>query len=61
MENYSLKGINRFNYLFGETKAAYHEAYLKLGISDSVIKVLYVICDNGESCLLQKICRYSEN
>lgn len=30
MENYSLKEMKRFNYLFGETETAYHEAYLKL-------------------------------
>lgn len=59
MKHYSSNEIKRFNYLFGETEAVYHEASLKLGLSDSAMKVLYVLCDNGESCLLQTICRYS--
>ncbi len=49
--------LKRLNYLIGETDAVYHEISLKLGLSDSVSKILYVICDNGGSCLLQDICR----
>lgn len=51
--------MKRFNCLLGETEAAYHEAFLKLGLSDSAMNILYVICDQGESCLLQEICRRS--
>ena len=29
------KELKRYNYLFGETSAIYHEMYLKLGLSDS--------------------------
>lgn len=32
---------------------------LKLGLSDSAMKILYTICDNGNHCLLQDICRQS--
>lgn len=49
----------RFNYLFGETNAVYHEIAVKLGLSDSALQILYTICDDGGSCLLQKICRTS--
>ena len=57
MEYYSSKELKRFNYLLGEIDAAYHEMSLKLGISDSAMKILYAICDSGESCLLQEIVR----
>lgn len=53
------KELKRFNYLFGETEAAYHEMYLKLGLSDSAISILYAILENGGSCLLQHICHYT--
>lgn len=52
------KKLKRYNYLLGETEATYHEISLKLGLSDSAMRILYAICDNGESCLLQEICRY---
>lgn len=51
--------LNRFNYLFGETEAAYHEVSLKMGYPDSAMKILYAICDNGGSCPLRTIRRRS--
>ena len=59
MENHISHALKRYNYLFGETDAVYHEISLKLGLSDSAMKILYTICDNGTSCLLQDICKYS--
>ena len=59
MSELILKKLKRYNYLIGETEATYHEISLKLGLSDSVMKILYAICDNGKSCLLQEICRSS--
>lgn len=53
------KAIDRFNYLMGEIDAAYHEMSRRLGLSDSAMKILYAICDEGESCLLKEICRCS--
>lgn len=53
---FTRKALNRFNYLFGETKAVYHELSQKLGLSDSATKILYTLCDNGSSCLLQEVC-----
>ncbi|MDE5791895.1 MAG: MarR family transcriptional regulator [Oscillospiraceae bacterium] len=49
--------MKRFNHLTSEINAAYHEAALKLGISDSAMQILYTICNNGESCLISDICR----
>lgn len=59
MKETSRENLRRFNYLFGETEAAYHEAYHKLGYADSAMKILYAICDNGGSCLLQTVRRRS--
>ena len=59
MENHISPALKRYNYLSGETDAVYHEISLKLGLSDSAMKILYTICDNGTSCLLQDICKYS--
>ena len=59
MKTYGSKELKRFNYLFGEIDAAYHEASLQLGLSDSAMRILYTSCDNGGGCLLQTICRYS--
>lgn len=59
MQNRVSKELKRYNYLFGETGAAYHEMYLKLGLADSAIAILYSILESGDCCLLQHICRYT--
>ena len=59
MNPYSSREIRRFNYLIGETDAVYHELALKLGLSDSAMMILYTICDCGDCCPLQEICRLS--
>jgi len=59
MGAYSSKEMKRFNHLISEIDATYHELSLKLGLSDSVMTILYTICDNGESCPLQEICHRS--
>lgn len=51
--------IRRINYLASEMDALYHQASLKLGISDSVSIVLYTIYDVGEGCLLSDIYKRS--
>lgn len=51
--------IHRIDYLITETNALYHEAALKLGVSDSVMRVLYTIYDNGKSCLLSDVYKRS--
>lgn len=50
------KELQRFNYLSGETSALYHEASLKLGLSDSASMVLYVLCCEGK-CGISSVCR----
>lgn len=51
--------IQMFNHLWNGIDAAYHEAALKLGLSDSAMLILYTICNNGEDCMLSDITRLS--
>ena len=51
------KELRRFNYLMGEIDAAYHEAALNLGLSDSAMRILYVLCGCGSfRCSLREVC-----
>lgn len=45
----------QYTYLAGEINALYHEAAVKTGVSDSIQNILYVICENGTSCLQSEI------
>lgn len=49
--------MKRFNYLTSELNAAYHEAAVKLGLSDSAMQILYTVCSFGSSCLISDVCR----
>lgn len=51
--------IKRLNYLTSEIDSAYHEAALKLGLSDSSIMILYTLCEHGGECLLSDITHIS--
>ncbi len=51
--------MHRINYLNAELDALYHQASLKLGLTDSASIVLYTIYDNGEDCLLSDIYKQS--
>ena len=50
------ESLKHFNYLQSELDAVYHEASLKLGMSDSSMIILYTLCNEGGSCLLNDIC-----
>ncbi len=41
----------QYAYMVAETNSLYHEAAVKMGISDSVQSILYVLCDNDGQCL----------
>ena len=45
----------QYTYLAGEINALYHEAAVKMGISDSVQNILYVLCEKGGKCLQSEI------
>ena len=53
------KALRRFNYLIGETDAAYHEAALRLGLSDSALRILYALWQGDCRCSLREVCRRS--
>ena len=59
MEYHLSRIMKRYNHLLGEINAVYHEMSLRLGLSDSAMIILYTICDVGNSCPLQDICRRS--
>lgn len=54
-----LDKIHQINYLTSELDALYHQASLKIGLADSVMRVLYALHDNGQQCLLSEIYKQS--
>ena len=46
-----------YTHLAGEINALYHEAAVKMGVSDSVMNILYVICEKGDRCRQSEISR----
>lgn len=55
MEQHKSPEVHQINYLSSEMESLYHQASLKLGMSDSVSIVLYAIYDAGEDCMLRDI------
>lgn len=51
--------LRQVNCLFEETNVLYHEAALKLGLSDSAMLVLYTIYSSGEPCPLSRVYKES--
>ena len=47
----------RYNYLSSEISALYHEAAVKLGLSDSAMNILYAVCENEGRCPQSEVCR----
>lgn len=47
--------MHRINCQASDLDALYHQAALKLGMSDSVMFVLYLVYEKGGSCLLNTI------
>lgn len=41
--------------LSGKINSLYHEVAVAMGVSDSVLDILYVICGAGDSCLQSEI------
>lgn len=52
MEYYVNEQMKHLNLLTSELDKAYHEAALKLGLSDSVMLILYTLCWCEGECLL---------
>lgn len=53
------EGLIRFNHLISELGALYHEASVRLGLSDSAMNILYTLCVYGDRCQLSEITRLS--
>lgn len=51
------KALRRFNHLLNETQAAYRETAAALGLSDSVMRILYALWDSDGRCPLREVCR----
>ena len=52
------KALRRFNHLFNETTEAYHDASVRLGLSHSMMQILYTVYDYGDGrrCPLREVC-----
>lgn len=57
--SYSSEALKRFNYLLSETTTVYHDAAARLGLSYSVMQILYTVCSDGDGlrCPLSDVCR----
>lgn len=51
------RDLRRYNHLLQETDAVYHEMAQSWGLPDSVMGVLYTLCDAGGRCSLREVCR----
>lgn len=51
--------LKRLNLITSELDAVYHQATLKLGLTDSAMKILYTMYMFGGSCQLSEIVRLS--
>ena len=57
MKNDFSSSLGRLNELHSQTDAVYHEMSLKLGLSDSAISILYILCEQGDPCPLKTVYR----
>lgn len=55
MNTNRFKKLQRINHLISETDNLYHQASLKIGLSDSASRILYALYIGGGSCLLSDI------
>lgn len=51
--------VRKINSLASDMDALYHQAALKLGISDSALSVMYILHDRGDGCPIYDICSAS--
>lgn len=49
--------LSMFNHIYKEFNEIYHEATLKMGLSDSAFDILYSIVDLGDGCSQSDICK----
>lgn len=51
--------LRQYNYMLSEIDNLYHEIAVKFGISDSVQRIIYIVCDKGNRCLQSDIYKQS--
>ncbi len=54
---HSCSMIKHYNLLLGELEGVYHDISLKMGLSDSVSRILYTLCVFDGCCSLSLVCR----
>lgn len=47
--------VERYNCVMNEINSIYHDAAMRMGISNSAQSILYVICESGDRCLQSEI------
>ncbi len=58
MEQDRFTALRRYNSLYNEIDSVYHDVSVKMGISDSVSSILYILCTFGGKHPLGEISRY---
>lgn len=53
----SCERARMYDYLSAEITSLYHEAAVKMGISDTVLNILYALCEKEGQCLQSDIFR----
>ena len=59
MSGYFSRDMERLNYLMSGINEVYHDAAVKLGVSDSAMEILYTLCVAGDRCPLSDVARLS--
>ena len=59
MGDYFSEDMERLNYLTSEIDEVYHDAAVRLGVSDGAMKILYTLCVAGDRCPLCDVARLS--
>ncbi len=53
--DYANTKLKRFNHLSAKIDAAYHDVAMRLGLSDSALRVLYTLCTCNGECVLNEL------
>ncbi len=59
MGDYFSKDMEKLNYLLSEIDEVYHDASVRLRVSDSAMRILYTLCIAGDRCPLCDVARLS--
>ena len=54
---YLSPNLKEFNHINKEYNDIYHEAIVRMGLSESAFDILYSVCELGDGCLQRDICK----